>query len=280
MTVRALFAAALALLLTPQAAAAQIDDERAGDAACPDCGDVSFVPAPGGDVRPLVDGQTGGGILVCAMDPRGCDGASSGPVGVVEVAPAGAASGGGGGDSSGGGGAPSGGGPGNSTGVPGGSPPPPTCTPVASAPTPANIGNAPLPAGDLGHDPYVTGLTGLDTGVWYQGSTQPVGWVQPGTLGVRSDCSTYRSIYGGYTAAPTEYRWHFDEDDIVRTSAHPGTPQQWAARHTYDIKGDYTLAVEVRWSVVTSPGGGGGTRGAWAYADHPVIEIRSALLPG
>jgi len=250
---------------------------------CPYCGQISFVPAPGGDVRPLVDGRSGGGIQVCGLDPASCVGGGGGAVGVVDVGPAGTAAGSSVGASSGGGRA--GGGSSSAPGAGGGGgpsapPPPPTCTPVASAPTPANIGNAPLPAGDLGHDPYVTGLTGLDTGVWYQGSTQPVGWVQPGTLGVRSDCSTYRSIYGGYTAAPTEYRWHFDEDDIVRTSAHPGTPQQWAARHTYDIKGDYTLAVEVRWSVVTSPGGGGGTRGAWAYADHPVIEIRSALLPG
>lgn len=226
---------------------------------------ISFVPAPGGDVRPLVDGRSGGGIQVCGLDPATCEGAA-GAAGVIEIAPPAAAASGasaGGGHSGGSAGAPA----------------PPTCTPVASTPTPASIANAPLPAADLGHDPYVTGLTGLDTGVWSQGPTAPVGWAQAGTLGRRSDCSTYRSVFGGYSAAPVEYRWHFDEDDVVRSSGtYPGAPHAWAARHEYDTKGDYTLALQMRWGVTTSPGGGSGTRSVWAYADHPVIEIRSVLL--
>ncbi len=257
--------AILLLFLVTSPASAQVDGGAEPGIECPDCGVISFVPAPGGDVRPLVDGQSGGGIQVCGLDPAACDGAS-GAVGVIEIAPPAGATGGGsatGGDGGGGGSAA----------------PPPTCTPIASAPTAADIGNAPLPAADLGHDPYVRGLTGLDTGVWYQGSTNPVGWVQPGTLGVRTECSTYRSVFGGYAAAPFEYRWHFDEDDTIRSSGtNPGTPQAWAAQHEYDTKGDYTLAVQVRWGVAASPAGGSGTRSTWAYADHPVIEIRSALL--
>lgn len=258
----------------------QVDGGSEGGAECPDCGNVSFVPAPGGDVRPLVGGGSGGGILVCALDPRGCDGSTSGAVGVVEVNPGAGASSGGAGTASSGGAVAGGGGGSAGSGSSPALPPPPTCTPVASRPTAANIGHASLPSGDLGHDPYVRGLTGLHTGVWYEGPTDPVSWVQAGTLGVRSNCSTYRSVFGGYAAAPTEYRWHFDEDGVVLSSANPGTPQQWAAQHLYNSKGNYTLAVQVRWGVVASPGGGGGTRSVWAYADHPVIEVRSALLPG
>jgi hypothetical protein len=259
----------LALIVAPAPRAyGQVDEGAEGGSECPDCEAISFVELPGGDVRASRVGEESGGVQVCGLDPASCaGGAGTGAGTIVEVGGPGSAAGTA--SAAGAGGAAS------------DVAPLPACSPVASVPTPANIGLVALPAAQLGHDPYVTGLTGLDTGVWYEGSAAPVSWAQVGTLGVRADCSTYQAVYGGYAAAPVEYLWHFDEDGVVRSSASdPGSAQAWAAQHEYGTKGDYTLAVQVRWGVVGSPGGGGGFRSVYGYADHPVIEIRSVLVGG
>ncbi|MEL7207615.1 MAG: hypothetical protein AAGK32_05195 [Actinomycetota bacterium] len=131
-------------------------------------------------------------------------------------------------------------------------------------------------------DPYVRGLTGLDTFMWYEGPT----------------ADTVTITLNGYTVTATiaavEYRWEMGAPDRSGTTDHvataPGSPDAPAAAHTYAEPAETTIVHEIVWtgtSVVTGPGipAGGVTidLGSAVLAtarDYDVIEVRTPLIGG
>ena len=142
------------------------------------------------------------------------------------------------------------------------------------------LAEAPWPASTTGLDPYVDGLTGLETRVW--STTLPA---QPISVGVGNS-----TVVG--TAVPVLYRWHMGDGTSV-TAAHPGSAQSPAATHVYETKGDYEVVLEIEWQadveVVTQLPGGGVLRFRQdpplapvtiaGSRDYPVVEVRSILVP-
>lgn len=161
-----------------------------------------------------------------------------------------------------------------------GSGPPPLPPPL---PTAGEIWGAALtfePAVNL--DPYVRGLTGLETFMWYEGPT----------------ADTVTITLNGYTVTATiaavEFRWQMGAPDRTGTTAHtataPGSADAPAAGHTYAEPVQTTIVHETTWtgtSVVTGPGipAGGVTidLGSAVLAtarDYDVIEVRTPLIGG
>ncbi len=150
-------------------------------------------------------------------------------------------------------------------------------------PTAAEIWGAALtfePAVNL--DPYVRGLTGLETYMWYEGPT----------------ADTLALTLNGYgvvaTVTATEFRWEMGapsrEGESLYRSAIPGSPDVPAATHTYNQPAEVLVVHETLWAgsaVLTGPGLpiGGVTvdlgEAILATArDYDVIEVRTPVVPG
>ena len=131
-------------------------------------------------------------------------------------------------------------------------------------------------------DPYVRGLTGLETYMWYEGPTADV----------------VTLTLNGYTVTATIRTDGFDwdmggPDRDGRTDHHadaPGSADAPAATHTYATPATVTVVHEITWvgtSTVTGPGipPGGVTVGLGTAVlatarDYDVIEVRTPLVGG
>lgn len=131
-------------------------------------------------------------------------------------------------------------------------------------------------------DPYVRGLTGLETYMWYEG---PV-----------SDAVTI--TLNGYTVAAqinaVEFRWDAggeSRDGVQRyESPTPGSADAPAAAHTYAVPSEVIVIHEIVWAgsaVISGPGipAGGiaidlGQALLAIARDYDVIEVRTPLVRG
>jgi hypothetical protein len=124
-------------------------------------------------------------------------------------------------------------------------------------------------------------VTGLETGVWWEGDLSPVTWTQTttevarGTDGSVCDTDTATSTF---TARPVRWHWRFAEG-AVQASRAPGRggkeQSRWAAAHTYRTKDRYTLRAETVWRLDEY----GLTRNVPATPrEYRVVEIRSVLV--
>ncbi len=131
-------------------------------------------------------------------------------------------------------------------------------------------------------NPYVRGLTGLETFMWYEGPT---------TNNVAITLNGY-----AVTAAirTTAFTWDMGGDSRsgqrVYQASQPGSATVPAATHTYATPGPVVVTHEITWtgtSVLTGPGlpAGGvrmdlGTAVLATARDYDVIEVRTPLVGG
>jgi len=125
----------------------------------------------------------------------------------------------------------------------------------------------------IGLNPRPTGLTGLETWLWYEG---------PHELAVSAGIGPW-TVTG--TARLTEVTFDMGDGDPV-TASTPGSEAEPAARFVYETKGTYDIEVTVRWTadlVLTGPGitarptpiGSAVLRSTERY---PVQEVRGLLV--
>lgn len=131
-------------------------------------------------------------------------------------------------------------------------------------------------------DPFVRGLTGLETYMWYEGPTG----------------DTVTITLNGYTVTATiaavEFRWDMGAPDRTGVTAHvstaPGSATAPAALHIYAEPAETLIVHEILWtgsSVITGAGvpGGGitidlGEATLATARDYDVIEVRTPLTGG
>ena len=159
----------------------------------------------------------------------------------------------------------------------------PLPAPPPAPPTTAEIWDEALTfEPEVNLDPFVRGLTGLETFMWYEGPTVD---------------SVVLSL-GGYTvnaAIETDaYRWDMDGPDRdgehVYQSTSPGSADAPAADHTYALSASMTVVHEVDWSGTATlfgpgiPAGGVtfdlGTATVATAREYEVIEVRTPLVRG
>lgn len=150
-------------------------------------------------------------------------------------------------------------------------------------PTAAQIWGAALtfdPAVNL--DPYVRGLTGLETFMWYEGLTADSVVLTLNGYSVSADVSAI------------EFRWDMGAEDRGGAQEHrtsvPGSADDPAASHTYALPGPVVVIHDIVWtgsSVVTGPGipAGGisidlGQAILSTARDYDVIEVRTPVVRG
>ncbi|MGH2711486.1 MAG: hypothetical protein ACRDH9_09820 [Actinomycetota bacterium] len=125
---------------------------------------------------------------------------------------------------------------------------------AAAPPTPPTaaeiLNQAPLPRCEIKVNPREDGLTGVETWLWCE----------------RVEDVTVTAAIRGYevqaTATPTQFRW-LPGDGASYVSTNPGTEEDPSARHMYETRGDYVIAVDVAWS------------GTYTYEGHGVAESGS-----
>ncbi|MGH8985043.1 MAG: hypothetical protein ACRDY6_14365, partial [Acidimicrobiia bacterium] len=96
----------------------------------------------------------------------------------------------------------------------------------------------------LGINPRPTGLTGLETWLWYEG---------PSELGVSASIGAF-TVTG--TAHLREVTFDMGEGETV-TATEPGSATSPAARYVYETKGTYEIVVTATWEadlVLSGPG--------------------------
>ena len=120
--------------------------------------------------------------------------------------------------------------------------PPPTAEEILS--------QAPLPRCEINVNPLESGMTGVETWLWCE-EVEEV-----------SVTAAIRGYEIEATATPQEFRW-LAGDGAGYVSGHPGTEDDPSARHTYETKGDYVVAVDVAWT------------GSFTYRGHGVVETGS-----
>jgi hypothetical protein len=125
----------------------------------------------------------------------------------------------------------------------------------------------------LGINPRPTGLTGLETWLWYEG---------PSELGVSTSIGAF-TVTG--TAYLREVTFDMGDGEPV-TATTPGSAEAPAARHVYETKGTYEVVITATWEadlVLSGPGlparptpiGSAVLRSSETY---PVQEVRGLLV--
>lgn len=154
-------------------------------------------------------------------------------------------------------------------------PAPPALPPVPSIGEIWRAALRQIPPPKIGINPRPTGLTGLDTWLWYEGpaelqvSTSIGPWTITGTARVQD---VVFEMGEGRTARATE----------AGSEANP------AARYVYETKGQYHIVATARWGadfVLTGPGlpprpTPMGVAVLRSSEDYPVQEVRGLLVPG
>lgn len=130
-----------------------------------------------------------------------------------------------------------------------------------------------IPGPKAGINPRPTGLTGLETWLWYEG---------PQELAVSASIGPF-TVTG--TARLSEVTFDMGDGDPV-TASSPGSAAEPATRFVYETKGTYDIEVTARWTadlVLTGPGltarptpiGSAVLRSSERY---PVQEVRGLLV--
>jgi hypothetical protein len=131
-----------------------------------------------------------------------------------------------------------------------------------------------IPPPKIGINPRPTGLTGLETWLWYEGpeelqvSTSIGPWTVTGTARVQD---VVFEMGEGHTA----------------TANRAGSESDPAARYVYETKGEYRIVATARWGadfVLTGPGlpprpTPMGVAVLRSSEDYPVQEVRGLLVP-
>jgi hypothetical protein len=131
-----------------------------------------------------------------------------------------------------------------------------------------------IPPPRIGINPRPTGLTGLDTWLWYEG---------PAELEVSTSIGPW-TVTG--TARVQDVVFEMGEGRTARATA-PGSEANPAARYVYETKGQYTIVATARWGadfVLTGPGlpprpTPMGVAVLRSSEDYPVQEVRGLLVP-
>ncbi|MDZ4828403.1 MAG: PKD domain-containing protein [Actinomycetota bacterium] len=152
----------------------------------------------------------------------------------------------------------------------------PTAPTLPEPPTIGEIWNATnIPTPSLSTSPITDGVTGLETWLWATG---------PDTITVTTAPLNGYTVTG--TATRTGYTFDFD-DGPIQTSTTGGSEAEPAARHTYETKGPYTLAVTSTWTATFTMTGPGittplpidtGTAHVRTTHNYRVVEIRGVLV--
>ena len=131
-----------------------------------------------------------------------------------------------------------------------------------------------IPPPKIGINPRPTGLTGLETWLWYEG---------PQELAVSAGIGPW-TVTG--TARVQEVVFEMGEGRTARANG-PGSESAPAARYVYETKGQYRIVATARWGadfVLTGPGlpprpTPMGVAVLRSSEDYPVQEVRGLLVP-
>jgi hypothetical protein len=131
-----------------------------------------------------------------------------------------------------------------------------------------------IPPTRIGINPRPTGLTGLDTWLWYEG---------PAELQVSTSIGPW-TVTG--TARVQDVVFEMGDGRTARATG-PGSEADPAARYVYETKGRYTIVATARWGadfVLTGPGlpprpTPMGVAVLRSSEDYPVQEVRGLLVP-
>jgi hypothetical protein len=131
-----------------------------------------------------------------------------------------------------------------------------------------------IPPPKIGINPRPTGLTGLETWLWYEG---------PAELQVSTSIGPW-TVTG--TARVQDVVFEMGEGRTARATG-PGSESEPAARYVYETKGQYRIVATARWAadfVLTGPGlpprpTPMGVAVLRSSEDYPVQEVRGLLVP-
>lgn len=131
-----------------------------------------------------------------------------------------------------------------------------------------------IPPPKIGINPRPTGLTGLETWLWYEG---------PAELQVATSIGPW-TVTG--TARIQEVVFEMGDGRTARATS-AGSEANPAARYVYETKGQYRVVATARWGadfVLTGPGlpprpTPMGVAVLRSSEDYPVQEVRSLLVP-
>ena len=153
-------------------------------------------------------------------------------------------------------------------------PAPPAVPPVPSIGEIWRAALRQIPPPKIGINPRPTGLTGLDTWLWYEG---------PEELQVATSIGPW-TVTG--TARVQDVVFEMGEGRTARANR-AGSEADPAARYVYETKGEYTIVATARWGadfVLTGPGlpprpTPMGVAVLRSSEDYPVQEVRGLLVP-
>jgi len=154
-------------------------------------------------------------------------------------------------------------------------PAPPAVPPVPSIGEIWRAALRQIPPPKIGINPRPTGLTGLDTWLWYEG---------PEELQVSASIGPW-TVIG--TARVQDVVFEMGEGRTARANR-AGSESDPAARYVYETKGEYRIVATARWGadfLLTGPGlpprpTPMGIAVLRSSEDYPVQEVRSLLVPG
>jgi len=147
---------------------------------------------------------------------------------------------------------------------------------VPGAPTPPSVAQVRdavgIPDPTIATNPQPKTLSGMRTDYWYTGPTE------------RTVTVTLNGFTVTATARATSYRWQFGDGAEV-TTTQPGSPEQPAATHAYQRRGDKTITLTVTWTgtfTFTGPDGitGGGDLGAQPFTSSRPIVVQEVQPVG
>jgi len=153
-------------------------------------------------------------------------------------------------------------------------PAPPALPPVPSIGDIWRAALRQIPPPKIGINPRPTGLTGLDTWLWYEG---------PEELQVSTSIGPW-TVTG--TARVQDVVFDMGDGRTARAD-HAGSESDPAARYVYETKGGYRVVATARWGadfVLTGPGlpprpTPMGVAVLRSSEDYPVQEVRGLLVP-
>ena len=153
-------------------------------------------------------------------------------------------------------------------------PPPPALPPVPSIGEIWRAALRQIPPPKIGINPRPTGLTGLETWLWYEG---------PEELQVSTSIGPW-TVTG--TARVQDVVFDMGEGRTARADR-AGSASDPAARYVYETKGRYRIVATARWGadfVLTGPGlpprpTPMGVAVLRSSEDYPVQEVRGLLVP-
>lgn len=147
-------------------------------------------------------------------------------------------------------------------------PPPPTHPEIVAL----LCADATIPAARIGHNPRDYGITGFHTWLW--DATQPAPATTSGTIrGYAVSCTLTPTTWTFDIGDPHAERYGHDR---THTASEPGSEDESTpVQHFWEVKGTYTLTLDVTWQRTTTAGADEPTRSA--TIDHQVKEVRAGM---